>query len=42
MNTNSTIKTNNNKLKTELKAAYSEIAELKQTMAMKDRKIGAL
>ena len=30
------------KLKTELKQAYSEIAELKQALTMKERKIGQL
>ena len=32
----------NKKLKAELKAAYSELAELKQQLAMKDRKISQL
>ena len=32
----------NKKLKAEVKAAYSELAELKQTIAMRDRKIAQL
>ena len=32
----------NRKLKAELKVAYSELAELKQTLAMKDRRIAHL
>ena len=35
-------KAQNGKLKTELKSAYSEIASLKQTLAMRDRKINNL
>ena len=36
------MQTQNRKLKVELKVAYSELAELKQTLAMKDRKIANL
>lgn len=42
LNANNSMKSKNDQLKYELKAAYCEIAELKQLMAMKDRKIGAL
>ena len=42
MNANSNIKGKNDQLKSELKQAYCEIAELKQTIDMKDRRIGAL
>ena len=41
-NRNSNMKGQNDKLKNELKAAYCEIAELKQALAMKERKIGSL
>ena len=42
LNANNSIKSKNDLLKNELKAAYCEIAELKQTLAMKERRIGAL
>ena len=42
MDQNAGEKARNGKLKTELKSAYSEIASLKQTLAMRDRKINNL
>ena len=39
---NQSVKMKNEQLKRELKTAYGEIAELRQTLAMRDRKIGQL